>query len=206
MTTPLPYADLQVNGFAGVDFNRPDLTADDLNRACRAIQNDGAQFFCPTVITDSIDHMTACLTNIATLRQHDPLAQQLIPGLHIEGPFLNETPGYIGAHPTQHARPANLDDIKRLLDSAQGLTRIVTLAPERDPNSAVTRYLADQNITVAAGHCDPSLDELRAAIDAGLTLFTHLGNGCPLQLHRHDNIIQRVLSLYHNNQIGRAHV
>ncbi len=48
---------------------------------------------------------------------------------------------------------------------------------------------------MAAGHCDPSLDQLKESIDAGLGLFTHLGNGCPGQLHRHDNIVQRVLSV-----------
>ena len=47
---------------------------------------------------------------------------------------------------------------------------------------------------MSAGHCDPSADVLDRAIDAGLTAFTHLGNGCPLALHRHDNIIQRVLA------------
>ena len=39
------------------------------------------------------------------------------------------------------------------------------------------------------------MDELRAAIDAGVTMFTHLGNGCPPNLPRHDNILNRVLSL-----------
>src|SRR5690606_29138374 len=60
---------------------------------------------------------------------------------------------------------------------------------------AVTRWLADQGILVAAGHSDASRDQLRGAIDAGLRLYTHLGNGCPGMMHRHDNIIQRVLSL-----------
>ena len=53
--------------------------------------------------------------------------------------------------------------------------------------------LAGAGVVVSAGHCDPSLDQLRAAIDAGLSMFTHLGNGCPMQLHRHDNVIQRAL-------------
>jgi N-acetylglucosamine-6-phosphate deacetylase len=84
--------------------------------------------------------------------------------------------------------------MQRLLDAAGGLTRIFTLAPECDPGLAVTKRLARQDIRVAAGHCNPTLDQLDAALDAGLSMFTHLGNGCPLQLHRHDNIIQRVLS------------
>ena len=48
---------------------------------------------------------------------------------------------------------------------------------------------------MSAGHCNASRDELRAAIDAGLSMFTHLGNGCPRTLDRHDNIIQRALGL-----------
>jgi N-acetylglucosamine-6-phosphate deacetylase len=55
--------------------------------------------------------------------------------------------------------------------------------------------LASQGVRVSAGHTDASLDQLLGAIDAGLTLFTHLGNGCPMQMHRHDNIVQRALSL-----------
>ncbi len=119
----------------------------------------------------------------------------MIWGIHVEGPFINETPGYVGAHPPQAVRPADVENMKRLLEAAGGLTRLVTLAPERDAGLKVVRYLAQQGILVAAGHSNPSLDQLQAAIDAGLSMFTHLGNGCPLLLPRHDNIIQRVLSL-----------
>jgi N-acetylglucosamine-6-phosphate deacetylase len=72
----------------------------------------------------------------------------------------------------------------------------VTLAPECDAGLATTSVLARQGITVSAGHCDPSLDELEAAIDAGLSMVTHLGNGCALDLPRHDNFIQRSLFLH----------
>jgi N-acetylglucosamine-6-phosphate deacetylase len=85
--------------------------------------------------------------------------------------------------------------MKRLLDAAGGLAKIVTLAPEHDAGLRVTRMLAGAGIRVSAGHTDAPLDLLRAAIDAGLSMFTHLGNGCPMHLHRHDNIVQRALSL-----------
>ena len=85
--------------------------------------------------------------------------------------------------------------MQRLLDAAGGLTRIVTLAPEHDADLAVTRMLAEQGIVVSAGHCQASRDLLIDAIDAGLSMFTHLGNGCPALLPRHDNIIEWVLSL-----------
>ncbi|HBB75050.1 MAG TPA: N-acetylglucosamine-6-phosphate deacetylase, partial [Planctomycetaceae bacterium] len=53
----------------------------------------------------------------------------------------------------------------------------------------------DRGVTVSAGHCDAALDVLRGAIDAGLSMVTHLGNGCPTTLPRHDNVVQRALSL-----------
>ncbi len=190
-----PTCDLQVNGYAGVDFNKDDLTPDELHRACERLRADGVGTFLATVITEDVSRMAVRLENLAKHREHDDLAREMIPGFHIEGPFLNETPGYKGAHPADAIHPANADEMKRLLDAAGGLTRIVTLAPERDEGLRVTRMLADQNAVVSAGHCDPSIDQLRAAIDAGLKMFTHLGNGCPMQLHRHDNIVQRVLSM-----------
>jgi N-acetylglucosamine-6-phosphate deacetylase len=188
------YLDLQVNGCYGVDFNGDDLTAESLHEVCRRLKEDGAEGILVTVITDDLSRMERRLANIARLRAADPLAKEIIHGVHIEGPFISREPGYVGAHPVEFARPADSDAMQRLLDAADGLTRIVTLAPEQDLNQAVIRLLSSQNIRVSAGHCDPSLDQLDAAIDAGLSMFTHLGNGCPLSLHRHDNIIQRVLS------------
>jgi N-acetylglucosamine-6-phosphate deacetylase len=135
------------------------------------------------------------LSALAAIRDRDPLVRRLIAGIHIEGPFLNEGDGYRGAHPRDAIRPADVDSMSRLLDAAAGLTRIVTLAPERDPSMAVTRVLASQRIVVSAGHTDATLDDLQRAIDAGLSMFTHVGNGCPMLMHRHDNIVQRALSL-----------
>ncbi len=92
-------------------------------------------------------------------------------------------------------RPASADDAARLLEAGGGLVRLMTLAPERDSGSTTIRFLVDSGVVVSAGHCDPDLDTLRRAIDDGLSMITHLGNGCPVMLPRHDNIINRVLSL-----------
>jgi N-acetylglucosamine-6-phosphate deacetylase len=189
------YVDLQVNGYADVDFNADDLPAERVAAVCGRLRDEGVAGILATVITADLDAMCRRLANICRVREADSGIAAMIWGIHIEGPFLNEQPGYIGAHPVDAARPADVDWMKRLLDAAGGITKIVTLAPERDAKSSVTKYLARQGVSVSAGHCNPSLDELYAAIDAGLSLFTHLGNGCPGMLPRHDNIIQRALSL-----------
>jgi N-acetylglucosamine-6-phosphate deacetylase len=189
------YVDLQVNGYAGVDFNVDDLSADALHLACERMRADGVANALATIITEHVPVMCARIARLATLRAADPLVAAMIPAIHVEGPFINESPGYRGAHPADAIRPADLDAAKQLVDAGDGLVRLVTLAPERDADLRVTRWLTGHNVRVAAGHCDPSLDQLTAAIDAGLSLFTHLGNGCPMQLPRHDNIVQRALSL-----------
>ena len=144
-----------------------------LHFACEQLRKDGVAGILATIITAEISKMSARLRRIADIRRRDPLASKVVLGLHIEGPFINETPGYVGAHPPQDVRLGDVDLMKSLVDASCGLTRMVTLAPERDPGLKTTRWLASRQILVSAGHCDPSVDELRAAIDAGLSLFTH---------------------------------
>ncbi len=187
--------DLQVNGYAGVDFNGDLLSADELGRVCDALSKDGVGGILATFITDDLGAMCSRMENLVRIREENREWRELIRGIHIEGPFLNETRGYIGAHPVEYAKRADIESMERLLYAAGGLTKIVTLAPERDEGFAVTRFLVERGICVAAGHCDPPIEELKGAIGAGLKMFTHLGNGCPMALNRHDNIIQRVLSL-----------
>lgn len=189
------YFDLQVNGYFGVDFLRDDMTCDELHTACEAMQRDGVAGCLATITTAPIDNMCRRLRNIAEYRQRDPLAKKLITGIHIEGPFLNPADGYRGAHDKNSIRPPDLDSVKRLLDAAGGLTRLVTLAPECDRGYEATKMLAKQGIRVSAGHCNPTCDQLSGAIDAGLSMYTHLGNGCAISIPRHDNIIQRALAM-----------
>jgi N-acetylglucosamine-6-phosphate deacetylase len=195
MPPPSGYFDLQVNGYGGVDFNQDELSAADLHRACEHLAADGVEGILATIITDHLEAMCRRLARLVSLRAADPLAARLIAGLHVEGPFLNESAGYRGAHPADAICPASTDSAQRLLDAGAGLVRLFTLAPERDDGQRVTRWLARAGVIVSAGHTNASLDELKAAADAGLSLFTHLGNGCPQQMPRHDNIIQRALSL-----------
>lgn len=196
------YVDLQVNGYAGVDFNQDHLTAEQLHHACEAMQRDGVAGVLGTIITEKIDVMAHRLSRLVELRAKDALAKELIVGIHIEGPFINIADGYRGAHPADAVQPANVDDTKKLIDATQGLTRIFTMAPEQDEGAKVTRWLADQGVTVSAGHCDASMDQLKAGVDAGLKMYTHLGNGCPKLMDRHDNIVQRVLSLSKHLWLG----
>lgn len=189
------WLDIQVNGHAGVDFNGDTWTEEELVSCCEDLQQQATGGILATVITAPLDSMQSRIARIANAIAAHPTVAATIRGIHIEGPFLNPTPGYIGAHPTAAACNADHTVAQKLLDAGGGHVKLWTLAPEADPGAKITRKLSDQGLVVAAGHSDASLDQLREAIDGGLQLYTHLGNGCPAELPRHDNIIQRVLSL-----------
>jgi N-acetylglucosamine-6-phosphate deacetylase len=189
------FFDLQVNGYAGVDFNADHLDAESVEAMSARLGHQGVDGIFVTLITDSLPAMTARLKRLVQLRADLPLFGKIMRGFHIEGPFINPADGYRGAHPLDAVLTADSSVMQELLDAADGLTRLVTLAPECDPGLKVTRMLRDRGVVVSAGHTNASLDTLKAAIDAGLTMFTHLGNGCPAAMPRHDNIIQRALSL-----------
>jgi N-acetylglucosamine-6-phosphate deacetylase len=192
---PAGYFDIQINGYGGVDFNSDDVTGEALHGACERLKAGDVGGILPTIITEKLDVMIARVRRLVELRERDPLAKEIIAGIHIEGPFINASNGYRGAHPADAVRPANVEDAKRLFDAAGGLLRIFSLAPETDAAFGTIRWLAKNGVVISAGHTDATLDQLKAACDAGLRMCTHVGNGCPMYLHRSDNIVQRVLFL-----------
>ena len=199
---PISFIDLQVNGYGGVDFNSCETSTEDIGRACQKLRDDNVEGILATVITDDVEKMSQRIKKLSRACAESDLVNDVIKGIHIEGPFISSKPGFVGAHPVAHVIPADINIAKTLVEAAGGLTRIMTLAPESDPNRETIRFLIDSGIIVSAGHCDPDLETLESAIDAGLSMFTHLGNACPSSVPRHNNVIQRVLSLSDRLTIG----
>jgi N-acetylglucosamine-6-phosphate deacetylase len=177
------FVDLQVNGFAGVDYNATTTTPDDVVRSLEAMEATGVGLCLPTIITSSYEHFAAC-ARVVNAAGHPAVA-----GIHMEGPYISATDGFRGAHPLADVRPATVDDFERRQDAADGHIRLVTLAPEVPGAIGLIDHLVARGIRVALGHTNASTQELDAAAAAGATLATHLGNGCPVQLPRHPNVI-----------------
>lgn len=191
----MAFFDLQVNGYAGVDFCSASLTLEDCRRACEALRADGIEGFLATVITDAMPALEAKLAKLVSFREEDDLLREMIHGFHVEGPFISPEAGYVGAHPVDAVVPAKVEEARRLIEAGQGLIKLMTLAPECDEKAETTTFLTAMGVKVSAGHCNPDMETLKRSIDAGLSLVTHLGNGCPVDLPRHDNFIQRALFL-----------
>jgi N-acetylglucosamine-6-phosphate deacetylase len=175
--------DLQVNGFAGVDFGDPALTAERLLQAVAAIEKTGVTRFLPTLITSSLETFSACARTIA--RTSHPA----IAGIHMEGPYLSPDDGPRGAHPRAFVRGADVDDLRRRQEAADGRIRLVTVAPEAPGVLKVIEHLVGGGVRVAIGHTSATPAQIADAVSAGATLSTHLGNGCAQVLPRHPNVI-----------------
>jgi N-acetylglucosamine-6-phosphate deacetylase len=180
--------DLQVNGFGGVDFNAPDLTADRATEALDRMRETGVTRCLPTLITSSFDRFAASARVLA----HLPHAA--IAGIHMEGPYLSPEDGARGAHSGEHVAPASVDDFRRRQDAAGGRIRLVTLAPEVRGALPLIEHLVETGVRVAIGHTVATPEQIGDAIRAGASLATHLGNGCPQMLPRHPNVIWELLA------------
>ncbi len=184
------FFDIQVNGFAGVDFNRPAVTAEEIRRAVRAMWPHGVTRFLLTVITAPVAPMEDTLRAIARARAQDPVLTRAIPGIHLEGPFLAPADGPRGAHPLTAIQDPDWDLFRRLQDASQGLIRVVTLAPERPGAIELISRLRDAGIIVGIGHTDATEADIDRAVEAGARISSHLGNGAHAVLPRHRNYIQ----------------
>lgn len=180
--------DLQVNGFAGVDFNAPDLTTDRVAEALDRMRATGVTRCLPTLITSPFEQFAASARLIAGM-SHPSIA-----GIHMEGPYISPEDGARGAHPRAHVTPASLDDFNRRQDAAGGRIVLVTLAPEAPGAIALIEHLVASGVRVAIGHTSATPPQLAGAIAAGATLATHLGNGCAQMLPRHPNVIWELLA------------
>ena len=171
--------DLQVNGYAGVDFNDAALTPDALDHALHAMLRAGVTHCLPTLITATEADLGARLQALDHAIRASRLGVLMVPGLHLEGPFLNPAPGYAGCHPAAAMRTPDPDFLARLLAGVATPVRLLTLAPEQPGALALIRWASGRGIVTAMGHTAASFDTVRAAAAAGLTLSTHLGNALP---------------------------
>lgn len=187
------FIDLQVNGFAGVDYNDPKSSAEDIARSVRAMFSTGVTRFFATVITGSEERITGSVRNLACakeefLRNGSPEGQAL-EAFHIEGPHISPESGPRGAHPAEHIRPPDVEEFKRWQEAADGNIRLVTVSPEWDGMPQYVRALVRSGVVVSVGHTKASSDQIRAVADAGATMSTHVGNAAHPMLPKTQNYI-----------------
>ena len=180
------FIDIQLNGFKGINFSSPGLTLDQVRMATRELVKAGTVAYCPTVVTSSRDDYKHSLPILAAAMRNKELKSHLL-GIHMEGPFISPIEGARGAHPLQHIIKPDVDTFKRFQEWAEGNVVLLTLAPEVEGALALIRYASESGTVVSMGHHLAEDTTLKEAVNAGARVCTHLGNGLPNMINRHQN-------------------
>src|SRR6185295_10065430 len=145
------FIDLQVNGFAGVDYNSGSAPPEEIARSIRVMFSTGVTRFFPTVITGSPEDMLGALKNLA--RARETLTEgPAMEAFHVEGPHISPQDGPRGAHPARWVRPPDVEEFRRWQDAAQGNVRLVTLSPEWPEAPAYIEQLTREGVVSSIGH------------------------------------------------------
>jgi N-acetylglucosamine-6-phosphate deacetylase len=188
------FFDIQVNGFAGIDYSAPDLQPQAVTGLVSSLLRSGTTQHLATIIT-SPEHVI--LRNLRILSQCRESSREIadaIPGFHVEGPFICPDDGPRGAHDRRFVRDPDIDEFERWQDAASGNIRLLTLAPERPGAMALIEHAVEKGVTVAIGHTAADAQAIQEAVRAGVRLSTHLGVGSHHVLPRLKNYIWEQLA------------
>lgn len=190
----LPYVgpgliDLQVNGINGIDFNNPALTEQDVVKATHYLLSRGITTFLATVITNSDENIRKIVHTISLACLSDPIINDCIWGIHLEGPFISIVPGAKGAHDEKYIKQPSWETFMSYQEAARGKIKLITIAPEWEGAYSFIEKCREQKVLVSIGHSMANSEQINLAVKAGASLSTHLGNAVPLLLPRHPNII-----------------
>lgn len=174
------FIDLQIYGAGGELFSA-NPTVESIASIENQLLKEGTTGFLICLATNTPGVFNRC---IEVIKAHKKYAKNCW-GLHLEGPFIN--PKKRGAHVLEYIRKASLDEIKALLDFAEGTVKMITLAPELQDDEIIA-YLTDHNIIVSLGHSDATFEQATAAYNKGVQTTTHLFNAMSPILHRQPGI------------------
>ena len=169
------FIDLHGHGGGGHSY---DDGGAELTAAIAAHRAHGTTRSVISLVANPLGEMRERLGEIAALAAADPL----VLGSHLEGPFL--APRQRGAHNADFLRLPDPDSVESLLAAAGGTLRQFTIAPELPGALEVISEVAASGVTVAVGHTEATLEQARAAFDAGARMLTHAFNAMPGIHHR----------------------
>jgi N-acetylglucosamine-6-phosphate deacetylase len=170
------FVDLQIYGAESNLFSA-NPTIESIRHIEDALLKDGTTSFLICLATNTPQVFDQCISVIKEYRKE---ARNCL-GLHLEGPFINREKR--GAHVKEYIRKATLDEVKELLEFADGTIKMMTLAPELQDDDVID-YLLQNDVIVSLGHSSATFEQATAAYNKGIQTTTHLFNAMSALQHR----------------------
>lgn len=171
------FVDLQIYGAGGKLFSAYPTT-EALQLLAEYNLKYGTANCLATIATQTLDVIHA---SIDAIKEYWVKDGKGILGLHVEGPFINKIKR--GAHIESFIHVPTEAEITDLLEYANGVIKMVTLAPETCGNNIVDLFLRS-GVVVSAGHSNATFAEATKSFDEGITTATHLFNAMSPLHHR----------------------
>ncbi|OPH57696.1 N-acetylglucosamine-6-phosphate deacetylase [Paenibacillus ferrarius] len=175
--------DVHIHGANGFDMmDGTERSIQEVSRACAAT---GCTSFLATSVSSTMEDLLAMIRSVKRVIGHEIGAQ--IAGLHLEGPYLN--PKRKGMQNERFLRHPNLQEIDDIFREAEGLIKMVTIAPELPGGLELISYLKDKGVIIAVAHSDATYEEAKLAFKAGASHVTHCFNGMRPIHHRDPGLV-----------------
>jgi N-acetylglucosamine-6-phosphate deacetylase len=195
MTVVPGFVDIHIHGAGGHDVMEANARA--LDRISSTVARYGTTSMVATTVTASADDTCKSLEGIARyIRKHpqeeDGRFGAEILGVHLEGPFISKAQR--GVHPPQSLAKPSTELLDKFIEAADGLVRMITLAPELPGGLALVAHAAAAGLVVGMGHTDADYTQAREAIRAGARHAVHTYNAMRPFAHRDPGVIAAVMT------------
>ncbi|MGA8871608.1 MAG: N-acetylglucosamine-6-phosphate deacetylase [Candidatus Acidiferrales bacterium] len=195
MTVVPGFVDVHIHGAGGHDVMEGDARA--LDRITSTVARHGTTSIVATTVTAPVEDTCRSLQGIAQyIHAHenaegDGLAAEIL-GIHLEGPFISKARR--GVHPADALAKPSVATLGKFIEAADGLMKIVTLAPELPGALELIAAAVAAKIVAAIGHTDADYDQARAAIHAGARHAVHMYNAMRPFEHRDPGVVGAILT------------
>jgi len=182
------FIDVHTHGAYGFDTN--DGEPGGLRDWMRRIPEEGVTSILPTTVTQMPEVLTKAVANVAKVVEEGYEGAEIL-GIHFEGPYLDME--YKGAQPPEAIAKPTVEQFKMYQEAAHGMIKYITMAPEHDPEFALTKYCSQNGVVVSMGHSSATYEQALMGIANGAMSMTHVYNGMTPYHHRKPGLVGTAL-------------
>jgi N-acetylglucosamine-6-phosphate deacetylase len=183
------FIDIHIHGATGHLFEFPD--GEGYRSIASTIARYGTTGFLATLAVMPHENTLSAVRTAAAFARESGAAKLL--GIHMEGPYLS--PEMAGAQNVAAMRSPDRRELQEYLDAADGLIRLMTIAPEIDGALEFIPVLRENRIVASAGHSNATFEQMRQAVQAGLTHVSHTYNAMRPLHHREPGTVGAALAM-----------